>query len=100
MQESHAAVQYQNGMRPELWPDAELRQRRHLELLVRADFARSPYRDLKRVTCSLENDVLVLSGRVASYYLKQLAQSLALDRVAGKIMVQNDLQVSPQESDY
>jgi hypothetical protein len=87
-------------MRSELLPDAEQRHGRHLEMMVRSDFARSPYRDIKRVSCALERNVLVLTGRVVSYYLKQVAQSLALDRVAGKLTVQNDLQVSPEESVY
>jgi hypothetical protein len=67
--------------------------RRHLETLVRDDLSGSPYADLKRVTCTQDGNVLILSGRVASYYLKQLAQRIALERAGKDAIVVNQLQV-------
>jgi hypothetical protein len=36
------------------------------------------YRDLAKLGCHVDEGVLVLSGRVSSYYLKQLAQESVL----------------------
>jgi osmotically-inducible protein OsmY len=46
--------------------------------LVAARFRRSGYAVLCGIKCELYDGVLVLSGEVPTYHLKQLAQSLAL----------------------
>jgi hypothetical protein len=66
---------------------------RHLESLVRADLRKAPYDEVGRVTCALHEQVLTLKGRVSSYYLKQVAQRIALDRLAGRATLVNELQV-------
>jgi hypothetical protein len=66
---------------------------RHLESLVRADLRESPYDEVGRVTCTLTERVLTLTGRVSSYYLKQIAQRIALKRLNGIGTVLNELQV-------
>ncbi len=38
----------------------------------------SAYRDIRGVTCEFHEGVLTLRGRVQSYYMKQIAQSLVL----------------------
>ncbi len=38
----------------------------------------SAYRDIRGVTCEFHEGVLTLRGRVPSYYMKQIAQSLVL----------------------
>jgi len=53
---------------------------------------RSPYRHLHRLACDLEDGELVLRGIVCSYYLKQLAQEVAL-KVAGCRPLRNDVEV-------
>jgi hypothetical protein len=68
---------------------------RHLESLIRADLRRSAYDEVGRVTCTLDDRVLTLSGRVSSYYLKQVAQRIVLDRLEGTVTVVNELQVTP-----
>jgi osmotically-inducible protein OsmY len=68
---------------------------RHLESLVRADLRRSSYDEVGRVTCTLNDRVLTLTGRVSSYYLKQVAQRIVLDRLEGIVTVVNELQVVP-----
>ena len=50
--------------------------------VVRAELASSPYAALRQVRCTLEGDVLTLSGRVPSFYLKQMAQRSAIDEPA------------------
>jgi hypothetical protein len=68
---------------------------RHLESLVRADLRQSPYDEVGRVTCTLKERVLTLTGRVSSYYLKQIAQRIALARLNGMVTVVNELEVEP-----
>jgi hypothetical protein len=51
-----------------------------------------PYQALKNVSCGLEDDVLVLQGRLPSYYLKQVAQE-AVVRLEGVGAVDNQIQV-------
>jgi hypothetical protein len=43
----------------------------------------------------LNERVLTLTGRVSSYYLKQIAQRIALDRLDGTATVVNELHVEP-----
>ncbi len=53
--------------------------------------AQSGYAALARLQCECENHdgVLVLKGRVPSYYLKQLAQSLLRDIDGIRLVVNN-----------
>jgi len=44
--------------------------------LVHARFQRSPYLPLRNINCSLRDGVLLLRGRVPTYYLKQMAQTI------------------------
>lgn len=59
---------------------------------VRRKLHESSYYFLRTVGCEFERGVLTLRGRVPSFYLKQLAQSLAA-RVAGVERVVNALEV-------
>ena len=51
------------------------------------------YHQLARVTGTLQDGVLILKGRVSSYYLKQIAQRIVLDRLEGRTTVVNNLEV-------
>ncbi len=57
----------------------------------------SPYRELQRVTCNTRNGVLVLKGRVSSFYLKQLAQEIAR-QADGVQTIANQLEVHRQHA--
>jgi hypothetical protein len=55
-------------------------------------FQRSPYLPLRYIECQLDSGVLVLRGRVPTYYLKQLAQTIGrslrgIDRVVNELRV-------------
>jgi len=60
---------------------------------VRAEFRNSHYVALRCVSCELEDGVLTLTGHVPSYYLKQVAQLLACQRIDARLPVENQLQV-------
>ncbi len=67
---------------------------KHVESLVRADLRRSTY-EVGRVICTFKQGVLTLSGHVSSYYLKQIAQGIALAQVDETVTVVNELEVAP-----
>jgi osmotically-inducible protein OsmY len=55
-------------------------------------FQRSPYLPLRNIECRLDDGVLVLRGRVPTFYLKQLAQSVGhslkgIHRVVNELLV-------------
>jgi hypothetical protein len=53
----------------------------------------SPYRSLRSVSCDVVHDSLVLRGTVTTYYLKQLAQTVAL-KSTSTLAVRNEIRVS------
>ena len=59
-----------------------------------ARLRQSPYVPLRNVSCSFFEGVLTLGGRVPSYYLKQIAQSLMSDLPAVR-EIRNELRVCP-----
>lgn len=52
----------------------------------------SPYACLRRVRCECHEGVVTLHGRVASYFLKQMAQE-AVRRLAGAEEIANRIEV-------
>ncbi len=52
----------------------------------------SPYRDIRAVVCEYDHGVLLLKGRLPSFYHKQLAQE-AVVRVSGVSQVINEIEV-------
>jgi hypothetical protein len=68
---------------------------RKLESLIRGDFRQSAYHELGRVSGTVAGAVLTLTGRVSSYYLKQMAQQIAAERTRGELTIENELLVEP-----
>ncbi|HUY31619.1 MAG TPA: BON domain-containing protein [Pirellulales bacterium] len=52
----------------------------------------SPFLPLRNLTCHAGHDVLVLHGKVPTFYLKGLAQQLA-GSVDGAVVVMNQIEV-------
>ena len=63
-----------------------------IEEAARIRLQHSPYRALRRVTCEFADGVLTLSGRVATFHYKQLAQTAVVD-LDGVIRVVDAIQV-------
>ena len=61
---------------------------------AQASLRRSSYGALAAVSCQCESGVLCLRGRVATYYLKQLAQE-SVRRVHGVVQIVNDIDARP-----
>ena len=64
-----------------------------LEQELRESFEQLGYPQLQAITCSVKDETLQLTGRLDSFYLKQVAQSVAM-RIAGPHFVQNLIEVN------
>ncbi len=86
----HITVPHRPPQRPNLTEGSELMD----ETAERAwqHLAESPYRELQQVSCATDNGVLVLQGRVSSFYLKQVAQEMAR-KADGVAAIANRLEV-------
>jgi hypothetical protein len=56
-------------------------------------FDNSEYIELRRIVCESRGNVLTISGRVPTYFLKQLAQASLLNHLEGQPRIENKLQV-------
>jgi osmotically-inducible protein OsmY len=66
-----------------------------IRAIVRIRLEQSSYRELRGVSCEFHEGVLTLRGRVSSYYLKQVAQTL-IRGLDGISQVNNRLSVVPR----
>ena len=64
-----------------------------LEELVRDSFEQLGYPQLTAVKCTADGDKMLLTGALSSFYLKQVAQSVAV-KIPGVREVQNEIKVS------
>lgn len=62
---------------------------------LQKQFQRSPYGALRQLICHVEQDSIVLRGTVPSYYLKQIAQTLAIKSM-GLGSIYSDIEVRPE----
>lgn len=53
----------------------------------------SPYRQLRRLKCDYEDGVLTVAGRLPSFYLMQLAQTMLIN-VVGVERVENRIELA------
>jgi hypothetical protein len=60
---------------------------------ARAQLGRSPYRALQYVSCEYDDGAVVISGRLPSYYLRQLALTIVLGHVHGCMPVVDRVEV-------
>ncbi len=70
-----------------------------VEAAIRGRFQRSPYLPLRNISCTLDHGVLSLRGRVPTYYLKQLAQTIG-GSFEGVRHVSNELHVDFPDRAY
>ena len=64
-----------------------------IENRIRNSFSKLGYSQLNAVKCTARGDQLLLTGELDSFYLKQVAQSVAI-KVPGVRNVQNDIRVN------
>ena len=61
---------------------------------ARAELRQSSYAALRHVACRVIDGRIVLCGRVPSFYLKQVAQCLLVQRLGTRIRLENRLEVT------
>ncbi|MEQ8786914.1 MAG: BON domain-containing protein [Pirellulaceae bacterium] len=62
------------------------------EAAVRSCLQTSPYLDLRQIDCHMEDGVLCMYGKVSSFYLKQIAQTV-VGKIEGVRQVENCIEV-------
>lgn len=65
-----------------------------VRLAAESRLLRSPYVELRRVSCGFHEGILTLQGCVPRHYLKQVAQEI-VSPVSGVVKIENRLHVSP-----
>jgi len=65
-----------------------------IPLEPREALSASPLPQLRRLSVTATDDVVVITGRVATYYLKQLAQEALRPTLGGRRLV-NEVEVRP-----
>lgn len=53
----------------------------------------SSYRPVRRVSCEVRRQVLILRGRVPSFYMKQMAQTIVRELLSEGIAINNEVEV-------
>jgi hypothetical protein len=77
-----------SALQDELFPPSFSASARNLQRQLET----SPYSSLRGLTCVITKERIVLQGTVPCYYLKQVAQTLAL-RAIGAGRIQSDIEV-------
>ena len=75
--------------------ESEARARLIGATALQRQFETSPYHSLRRLTCAIAEGRIVLRGRVPCYYLKQIAQTLALKTI-GLGRIDSDIEVGSE----
>ncbi|MHB8861097.1 MAG: BON domain-containing protein [Pirellulaceae bacterium] len=65
---------------------------RKIEAAAHLQLQQAPYRELHHVTCDYHEGILTLRGRVSSFYMKQVAQTVVrclngVDRLLNRVEV-------------
>ena len=64
-----------------------------IEREVASDLEHCGYHEMRRVSCEYDHGVVTLRGRVPSYFLKQIAQTVVASRLKGTAALRNQLEV-------
>jgi len=64
-----------------------------LEADANALLGESSYHAIRRVSCEACDSVIILSGRVPTYYMKQIAQTIVLHLLEDKWGIDNQVEV-------
>ena len=70
------------------------RRRLAIERAAQAELRRSSHFAVRGIDCEYSDGVLTLRGRLPSFFLKQMAQSVVSCRLDGVAVVDNQLQVT------
>lgn len=68
---------------------------KYFEALATGALRRSSYPEVRYIWCEWHDGVLTLRGQVSNFYLKQIAQSIVLQRLEGIVTLDNQVEVIP-----
>ena len=66
-----------------------------VEAIAQDELRRSAFYEVRQVEPCVRDRVLRLTGRVSSYYFKQMAQAAVMHRLEGVVLIENEIVVSP-----
>jgi osmotically-inducible protein OsmY len=75
------------------------REKEIIEARAACRLQRSPYLEVRRVACEFHEGMLCLHGRVTSYYMKQIAQTVVFG-MDGVEEINNQLEVVTPPGDW
>lgn len=64
-----------------------------IEDRVKSVLQSSSFHLIQQLSCEVNDGVLILRGRVPSYYLKQIAQTVVLDLMCDGLVIDNQVEV-------
>ena len=79
--------------RDDTTPSATEQRDRAIEDEARAVLGTSSYQPVRHVSCEVYGQVLILRGRVPSFYMKQIAQTIVRHLLYGSLVLDNQLEV-------
>ncbi len=86
--EGNVATQATNSVTAVRWE-----REKALEADANAVLGESSYHAVRRVSCEVRDGMLVLRGRVPSFYMKQIAQTVVRHLLDGNFVIDNQLEV-------
>lgn len=89
---ANSASKNEDTQRPITDSGDKLHAKLTLEDRVRLSFEQLGYPQLHSVRCTAEGDQMLLTGELHSFYLKQVAQSVAV-KIPGVRVVRNEIEV-------
>jgi BON domain len=63
---------------------------------LKQELGTSPYWSIRHLVCQIDGDRITVQGTVSSFYIKQIAQSLA-NKVVGIDCVRSEIDVEPEQ---
>ena len=73
--------------------DCQAKRDYTIEAWAIAELRNSAYAPVRQVLCEVQDCVLTLRGRVPSFYLKQIAQTVVRHPLEGSLVIDNQLEV-------
>ncbi len=61
---------------------------------ISSALAQSSYRPIRELLCDCDNGAVVISGRLPTYYLRQVVNALAMSVLPNGVLFESDIEVT------
>lgn len=61
---------------------------------IRSSLTQSPYRPIRELSCDCDNGAVVISGRLPTYYLRQVVIALAMCVLPDGVLFESEIEVT------